>query len=722
MSATISRREFVETTAGLVIAFHLPSGIAERTFRPAAAPSFSPNAWLSIGSDGIVTLIVDKSEMGQGSQTGLAMILAEELDADWSTVRLGPVPENPAGWSRRMSTGGSTAIRTSWEPLRKAGAAAREMLLDAAASTWDVDRASCRAERGAVVHGPSKRRLTYGRLVAKAAKLPVPKDPPLKDSKDFRLLGTRVPRLDTPAKVDGSAVFGIDVKVPGMLVASIERCPVFGGTLKSYDATKAKAVPGVRAVVALEPSPWTGTGGAWAAGCAAGIAVVADTYWQAVTGRRALEIQWDEGDAASLESDGIRAQFVKLAEQPGVEARKDGDAAASLAGAAKRVEAVYEVPFLHHATMEPMTCTAHVRSDGGGCDVWVPTQNQTRAQEVAAEITGLPKEQVRIHTTFLGGGFGRRLESDFVSEAVRVSKAARAPVKVIWSREDDVQHGFYRPATYNRFAAALDAGGTPMAWTHRIVAPPILLKFGPLDKGIDRTLIDGASNLPYAIPNVFVDQVAVDLLPVPRGFWRSVGISQNAFVTECFFDEVAVAAGKDPYELRRQLLRDKPRHLRTLELAAQKAGWGTPLAAGRGRGIALAEWAPTTCAQVAEVSVTPDGSVRVHRVVCAVDCGPTVNVGQIEAQLQGGIVYGLTAALYGEITIDRGRVKQSNFTDYPMLHIEEMPVVEVHVVPSDDKQGGIGEPSVGPIAPAVCNAIFAATGKRIRKLPIGKVV
>jgi len=715
MSSTLSRREFIETSAGLVIAFHLPP----RARTASAATDFSPNAWLRIGSDGIVTLTADKSEMGQGSQTGLAMILAEELDADWSTVRLGPVPENPAGWSRRMSTGGSTAIRTSWEPLRKAGAAAREMLLDAAASTWKVDRAACRAERGAVVHAPSKRRLTYGKLVATAAQLPVPKDPPLKDAKDFRLLGTRVPRLDTPAKVDGSAVFGIDVKVPGMLVASIERCPVFGGTLKSYDATKAKAVPGVRAVVALEPSPWTGTGGAWAAGCAAGIAVVADTYWQAVTGRRALEIQWDEGDAASLDSDGIRAQFVKLAEQPGVEARKDGDAAASLAGAAKKVEAVYEVPFLHHATMEPMTCTAHVRADG--CDVWVPTQNQTRAQEVAAEITGLPKEQVRIHTTFLGGGFGRRLESDFVSEAVRVSKAAGAPVKVIWSREDDVQHGFYRPATYNRFTAALDAGGTPVAWTHRIVAPPILLKFGPLDKGIDRTLIDGAANLPYAIPNLLVDQVAVDLLPVPRGFWRSVGISQNAFVTESFFDEVAAAAGKDPYELRRQLLRDKPRHLRTLELAAQKAGWGSPLAAGRGRGIAVAEWDPTVCAQVAEVSVTADGSVRVHRVVCAVDCGPTVNVGQIEAQLQGGIVYGLTAALYGEITLERGRVKQSNFTDYPMMHIDEMPAVEVHVVPSNDKQGGIGEPSVGPIAPAVCNAIFAATGKRVRKLPIGKL-
>src|SRR5256714_327020 len=370
--------------------------------------------------------------------------------------------------------------------------------------------------------------------------------------------------------------------------------------------------------------------------------------------------------------------------------------------------------------MEPMTCTAHVRSDG--CDVWVPTQNQTRAQEVAAELTGLPKEQVRVHTTFLGGGFGRRLEPDFVSEAVRVSKAAGAPVKVIWSREDDVQHGFYRPATYNTFAAGLDATGAPLAWTHRIVAPPILLKFGPLDKGIDRTLVDGAGDLPDAIPNLGVDQVAVDLLPVPRGFWRSVGISQNAFVTECFFDEVAVAAGKDPYELRRQLLHDKPRHLRTLELAAQKAGWGSPPAAGRRRRIAVAEWDPTVRAPGAGGSVAADGSVRVHRVVCAVDCGPTVNVGQIEAQLQGGIVYGLTAALYGEITIERGRVKQSNFTDYPMLHINEMPVVEVHVVPSTDKQGGIGEPSVGPIAPAGCNAIFAATGKRVRRLPVGKLV
>ena len=717
MSSTISRREFVETTAGLVLSFYLPG---RAVAAPATSDPFAPNAWLGIDTDGIVTLTLDKSEMGQGSQTGLAQILADELEADWSKVRLGPVPENPAGWSRRMSTGGSTAIHGSWDLLRKAGATARQMLITAAAQTWDVDRTSCRAEAGAVIHTATKRRLSYGRLAARAATLPVPQDVPLKDPKDFRLIGTRATRLDTPAKVDGSAVYGIDVTVPGLLVASIERCPVFGGTVKRYDATKAKGMPGVRAVVELEPSPWTGKDGAWGVGCAAGVAVVADTYWHAFQGRKALEIEWNEGDAASLGSDGIRAELVRLADQPGVEAKKVGDPAAALAAAAQRVEAVYEVPFLHHATMEPMTCTAHVQTDG--CDVWAPTQNQTRAQEVAAELAGLPKEKVRIHTTFLGGGFGRRLEPDFVSEAVRVSKAVGAPVKVIWTREDDTQHGFYRPASYNRFAAGLDAAGNPVAWTHRVVGTPIRIKFGPLPKGLDGSLVDGAEDLPYVIPNLLVDQVAADFLPIPRGFWRSVGISHNAFVTESFMDEVATAAKQDPFELRRALLKDRPRHLRTLELVAEKAGWGTPLPAGRGRGIAFAEWQPTVCAQVAEVSVAPDGAVHVRRVVCAVDCGPAVNVGQIEAQIQGGIVYGLTAALYGEITIDRGRVKQSNFTDYAMMHINEMPVVEVHVVPSTEKQGGIGEPSVGPIAPAVCNAIFAATGKRIRKLPIGKVV
>ncbi len=719
MASTVSRREFVETTAGLVIAFHLPRGLeASRT----AEGPFAPNAWIRIDTSGLVTLTLDRSEMGQGSQTGLAMILAEELEADWSSIRLGPVPENPAGWSRTMRTGGSNAIRTSYEPLRKAGAAAREMLITAAAATWNVDRSTCRAANGAVSHAPSGRRLSYGSLVARAAALPVPAEVPLKDPKDFRLLGTRVRRLDTPAKVDGSAAFGIDFKTAGMLVASIERSPVLGGKLKRVNADRAKALPGVRHVVELEPSSWMGPKGGWAAGCAAGVAVVADTYWQAVHGRRALDIEWDEGDAASLDSGGIRAQLATLASHPGVVAQTIGDAAAALASAAERIEAVYEVPFVHHATMEPMNCTAHARPDG--VDVWAPTQNQGDAQKVAAQVSGLAAERVRIHTLFSGGGFGRRLEPDFVSEAVRVSKAVGAPVKVIWSREDDMRNGFYRPTSYNRFAAGLDASGRPVAWTHRIAGTPLRLKFGPLEKGIDDSLVDGAIDLPYAFPNVLVDQLTLELAPVPRGPWRSVGVSHNGFVTECFFDEIATAARRDPFELRRELLRDKPRHRRVLELAAEKAGWGTPLpgaGTGRGRGIALAEWGPTVCAEVAEVEVATDGSVRVARVVCAVDCGPAVNLGQIEAQIQGGVVFGLSAALYGEITIDRGRVVQGNFDTYPLVRMPQAPNVEVHIVPSTDPQGGTGEPGVPPIAPAVCNAIYAATGKRIRRLPIGKI-
>jgi isoquinoline 1-oxidoreductase subunit beta len=711
----ISRRDFMASGAGLVIAFYLPP-------RARAAPvargadGFAPNAWLKVGTDGLVTFTVDKSEMGQGSQTGLAIILAEELEADWSMVRLGPVPENPAAWSRPMRTGGSNAIRSSWEPLRKAGATARTLLVTAAAETWGVERAACRAESGAVIHGPSGRRLSYGALAARAAALPVPTDAPLKDPKAFRLLGTRVPRLDTPSKVDGSAVFGIDVSVPGMLVASIERCPVLGGTLKRVESARARAMPGVRHVVPLEPSSWMGTKGAWAAGCAAGVAVVADSYWQAVAGRRALEIEWDPGAAATLDSAAIHRDLAALAERPGIVAASHGDVTAALAGAARRIEAVYELPFLAHATMEPMNCTAHVRPDG--VDVWAPTQSQTRAQEVAAELTGRPLEQVRIHTTCLGGGFGRRLEPDFVSEAVRVSQAVGAPVKVIWSREDDMRNGFYRPTVYNRCSAGLDGAGRPVAWTHRIAGTPLRLKFGPLEKGLDDTLVDWADSLPYAIPNVLVDQVVLELAAVPRGPWRSVGVSHNGFVVESFLDEIAAAGGRDPVELRRELLRDKPRQLRTLELAAARAHWGTPLPAGSGRGIALAEWGPTVCVEVAEVSVGADGTVRVPRVVCAVDCGPAVNPGQIEAQLQGGIVFGLSAALYGEITLERGRVVQGNFDSYPVVRMADAPAVEVHIVPSTDAQGGAGEPGVPPIAPAVCNAIFAATGKRIRKLPI----
>jgi isoquinoline 1-oxidoreductase beta subunit len=716
----VTRRDFVKTGAGLVLAFYLPPGPLGAASAARAASDFAPNAWIKIGTDGLVTLTIDKSEMGQGAPTGLAIILAEELEADWASVRLGPVPENPAAWSRRMRTGGSNAIRSSWEPLRQAGATARELLVSAAAETWSVDRASCRAENGAVLHPATGRRLSYGALAARAATLRVPATVPLKDPKDFRLVGTWVPRLDTPGKVDGSAIFGIDVKLPGLLIASIERSPVLGGRLKRFSAARAQAMPGVRHVVALEPSSWMGTNGAWAAGCAAGVAVVADSYWQAVTARRALEIEWDEGDAAALDSAAIRAQLAALAERPGIVAHTHGDAAAALTGAATRIEAVYDVPFVHHATMEPMNCTAHVRPDG--VELWVPTQNQGDTQRVAAELTGLPPEKVRVHTTFSGGGFGRRLELDFVSEAVRVSKAIGAPVKVIWTREDDMRNGFYRPTSYNRFVAGLDAAGRPIAWTHRIVGTPLRLKFGPLEKGLDDSLVDGAENLPYAIANMLVDQVVLELPAVPRGPWRSVGVSHNGFVTECFLDEIAAAGARDPFELRRELLRDKPRHRRALELAADKAGWGTPLPPGRGRGIALAEWGPTVCAEVAEVSVEPDGSVRVPRVVCAVDCGPVVNVGQVEAQMQGGIVFGLSAALYGEITLERGRVVQGNFDSYRMVRLSDAPAMEVHIVPSTDPQGGAGEPGVPPIAPAVCNAIFAATGKRIRRLPIGRVV
>src|SRR5207244_2898907 len=479
VASTLSRRDFVETAAGLVIAFHLPRDLAGP--RAAAKGPFAPNAWIRIDTDGIVTLRLDRSEMGQGSQTGLAMILAEELEADWSAVRLGPMPENPAGWSRTMRTGGSNAIRGSWDPLRKAGAAAREMLLRAAAETWGVDKGECRVEKGAVVHAASGRRLSYGRLVTRAAALPVspPSDAPLKDPKDFRLLGTRVRRLDTPAKVDGSAVFGIDVKVPGMLIASIERSPLLGGKIKKVNADGAKDLPGVRHVVELEASSWMGPAGGWAAGCAAGVAVVADTYWQAGVGRRALQLDGDQGGA----------------------------------------------------------------------------------HKVAVQGSGRPVDQIRIHTALSGGGFGRRLEPDFVSEAVRVSKAVGAPVKVIWSREDDMRNGFYRPTSYNQFAAALDATGRPVAWTHRIAGTPLRLKFGPLEKGIDDSLVDGAIDLPYDIPNVLVDQATLELAPVPRGPWRSVGVSHNGFVTECFLDEVAAAGGRDPFDLRRALLQKKPRHL-----------------------------------------------------------------------------------------------------------------------------------------------------------------
>ena len=712
----VSRRDFLKAGAtvgaGLTLAFYLPTRLAEAAERAHDAAPFAPNGWVHIGTDGVITITVDKSEMGQGVNTSLPMLVAEELEVDLASVRVGPTPENPAGWSRRMGTGGSSSVRSSYDTLRKAGAAAREMLVAAAAQQWGVDPSACHAELGSVIHTATKRKLTYGQLAGRAATLPVPADPRLKDPKDFRLLGKRVPRVDTPEKVNGKARFGIDVRLPGMLYASIERSAVFGGKVKQVDSSRAKAMPGVKRVVTVEWSPDEEK----AARAQSGVAVVADHYWQAMTARRALAIDWDEGANASLSSAEISTKLAELSAKSGVEARREGDAAAAMNGAAKKIEAVYEVPYLAHATMEPMNCTAHVRPDG--CDVWAPTQGQSSAQRVAADITGLPIEKVRVHTTYLGGGFGRRSETDFVAEAVRLSKEVGAPVQVIWTREDDVRHDFYRPTTYNRFGAAFDASGNPVAWTHRIVGPSISVSKGrtPSD-GIDGSLVEGAANVPYGIPNILVEQTIADL-PIPLGYWRSVGSSHNAFVTECFFDEVAHAAGKDPYELRRALLRDQPRHLGVLDLAAEKAGWGKKPAEGRVRGIAVAEAFGSYVAEVAEISIEKGGKPRVHRVVCAVDCGPIVNPDTIEAQMQGGIVYGLSAALYGDITIDRGRVSQGNFNDYPVVRMNEMPAVEVYIVKSTEKQGGIGEPGVPPIAPALCNAIFTATGTPVRRLPI----
>lgn len=704
----LSRRDFIKAGAtlggGLVLGFAIPPGA--RAAQAQTTGQFAPNAFLRIGRDGTVTVVVPQSEMGQGVLTSLPMIVAEELDADWKTVRFEQAPADKAYANPILGiqiTGGSTSVRAFWETLRKAGATARAMLVMAAAKTWGVDAAACRAENGTVMHQPTGRKLTYGELAGAAAKIPVPKDVTLKSPRDFNLLGKPLHRLDTPAKVRGDAVFGIDVKLPGMLIAAVARCPVFGGKVAKYDDHDTKLVPGVRQVVPIN----------------SGIAVVADTFWAARKGRDGLKITWDEGTLASLSSDGIYRLFEAAARQAGPTARNDGDAARALSAASRKIEAIYQVPYLAHATMEPMNCTATVSKTR--CEVWAPAQGQTQAQRTAAELAGLPPSSVFIHTTYLGGGFGRRGETDFVAEAVQTSKAVGAPVKVIWTREDDIRHDYYRPATYNLLSAGLDAQGLPVAWMTRIVGPSIFashaLGMGRKVPSLDPTSVEGLADLPYEIPNIRVEYIEKEP-GVPVGFWRSVGCSQNAFIAESFMDEIAAAGEKDPYELRRKYLAKHPRHLGVLELAATRAGWGKPLPKGTYRGIAMAEAYGSFVAQVAEVSVAEDGTVRVHRVVCATDCGMEVNPDTIEAQMQGGIVFGLTAAFYGNISILNGRVEQGNFNDYQMLRLREMPAVEVYLVKSQEAPGGVGEPGVPPIAPAVANAVFAATGKRIRRLPM----
>ena len=707
-ATTLDRREFLKKSAAggtaLVIGFYLPSNYEALAAVPPSEPA-SLNAWVRIAQDNTVTILIDKSEMGQGVVTSLAMLLAEELEFDWKKVKTEFAPAAPAYFNPLFGlqgTGGSTSVRASWGPLTKAGAAAREMLIAAAAQQWYVDPSACRAENGAVVHAATNKQLSYGALAEAAAKFPVPANPALKDPKNYKYIGKPVKRLDTPAKSNGKAGFGIDVRVPNMQYAVVARCPVFGGKVESFDATKAKAVRGVKQVLQIS----------------SGVAVVADNTWSAMEGRRALQIEWDEGPNASVSSESIRKLYLENAEKTGAIARKDGDVETALAGAAKKIEAAYEVPFLAHATMEPMNCAADVRTDG--CDIYAPTQFQTFTQNTGAKITGLKPEQVRVHTTFLGGGFGRRAEQDFIAEAVEISKGAGAPVLVTWSREDDVQHDFYRPAAYSKLVGGLDADGWPIAWKSRIVGPSIMSRFfpGSVKNGIDETSVEGQANSKYAIPNFLVEYVLTET-GVPVGFWRSVGNSHNGYITECFVEELAKASGKDSFEFRRKLLANASRHRGVLELAAQKAGWGTPPPAGRTRGIAMVESFGSFVAEVAEVSVNrKSGEVKVHRVVCAVDCGRHVNPDIIAAQMEGGIVYGLTAALKGQITIDKGRVRQSNFHDYEMVRMNEMPNVEVHIVPSNEAPGGVGEPGTPPIAPAVCNAIFATTGKPIRRLPI----
>jgi isoquinoline 1-oxidoreductase beta subunit len=701
--AAVTRRDFLRTgalaSAGLVVAFHVPAAVRERA--EAAAATFEPNAWLRVGADGLVTVMIARSEMGQGPRTALPMLVAEELEADWTKVRFEQA--EPSDRYGNMSTGGSQSIRSLHEPLRRAGAQAREMLVAAAAATWKVDRATCRAENGTVVHAPSGRRLGYGALAASAARLPVPQEVALKDWKDHRVVGTSPRRLDGPEKNDGRARFGIDVRAPGMLTAVVARCPVFGGKARSFDSGATLDVKGVKRVIAIE----------------SGVAVVADSYWAARKGLDALKVQWDEGALATLDDAAIARAYAQLARKPGATFRKQGDGAAALAGAARTLEAVYETPYLAHATMEPMNCTAHVSGDA--CTVWVGSQNATGVQATAAEVAGLPKEKVRVRLQYLGGGFGRRSERDFVAEAVELSKKAGAMVKVVWSREDDIRHDWYRPATHHLLRAGLDAAGAPLVWGHRMVGPGIIQRFAPraIRNGVDPTSIDWAENQPYAFPHQEHEVVLHDP-GIPVGWWRSVSASQNAFAIECFLDEVAAAAGVDPVEFRRRLLAEHERHRRVLDAAAERAGWGTPLPARRGRGIALCECFDSIVAQVAEVSVSDAGAVRVHRMTCAVDCGHAVHPDNVKAQMESGIVYGLSAALMGEISIQKGRVVQGNFDDYPVLTLDQCPEIDVLVAPTGDVVGGIGEPGLPPTAPAVVNAVAAATGVRVRRLPLSR--
>ena len=711
--AALLRREFIKAGAalggGLFVSLYLPLVDSEESVAEGADDhQFALNAFVRIGTDESVMVISSHSEMGQGIYTSLPMLLNEELEADWAriSVEAAPVDKvyNHPIFGIQM-TGGSTTSPAEYDHYRKMGALARTMLVQAASQKWNVDPASCHVEKGVVIHGASGRRATYGSLASAAAQLTAPADVPLKPSSAFTQIGKPTRRLDTPSKTNGTAQFGLDVILPGMLTAVVARPPVFGGKVLKIDATEALKISGVKSVEEI-PS---------------GVAVIATGFWPAKVGRDKLAVEWDPGPNAGLTSEQMVREFSETSKQPGAIAKKVGDPAAALASAAKTITAEYDVPYLAHAMMEPLNCVVDLRADS--CEIWTGTQFETVDRANAAHVAGLDPEKVQIHTTLLGGGFGRRANpvSDFVVEAVHVAKVAKAPVKVIWTREDDIRGGWYRPMWHDRFAAGLDASGNPVAWTHTIVGQSIMMgtPFAAftIKEGVDSTSVEGAADILYGLPNLQVD-LHSPTIGVPVQWWRSVGHSHTGFSVEAFLDEVAHAGGKDPYELRRVLLANQPRMLAVLDLAAKKANWGSKLPPGVGRGIATHFSFDSYVAQVIEASVGKGGEVRVHRVVCAVDCGLVINPDTVKAQMEGGIVYGLTAALKTEITLKDGRVEQGNFNDYPMLRMFESPEIEVYIVPSTEHPTGVGEPGVPPAAPALANAIFAATGKRVRRLPI----
>jgi isoquinoline 1-oxidoreductase subunit beta len=706
-ASALSRRDFLNATAavggGLILALTLPGRAGNSNSAAAAAQSGAQlNAWLKIGRDNSITVIVDRSEMGQGVYTALPMLLAEELNIDFGAIQIEAAPVGDAYISPGNGgqiTGTSNSVQESWDKLRMAGATARTMLISAAAKRWRVDAASCHAENGRVINAQGKA-LSYGELADAAAKEPTPKDLKLKSKSSFQIIGKSRARIDTPGKVDGSAEFGLDVKLPGMLYAVLAQSPVLGGKLKALDSSAAEKMPGVRKVLVTS----------------SGVVVVADHFWQALKARQALNITWDPGANAGLDTAAIRGMLQKTAAAgAGLSARADGDAAAALKSAKQRLSAAYYVPLLAHATMEPMNCTADVRATG--CDLYVGTQVQQVSQTTTATAAGLKPAQVRVFTTLIGGGFGRRLDVDFIPAAVEASKALKAPVKLIWTREDDMTHDTYRPPAYEEVSGGLDAAGKLIAWTLHITSPSITARMFPPVKGVDDSVIEAAVNNLYDVPNLAVSysrqEIGIDV-----GYMRSVSHAPNCFVIESFMDELAAAAGMNPYNFRLQQLAKKPRQRRVLQLAAERAGWGKA-PAGRHLGLALMEGYTSHLAQVAEISIN-GGELTVHKITCVVDCGQMVNPRIVESQIESGIVFGLSAALWGEVTIAGGQVRQTNFNNYRLLRGNELPELDVHLLESDEAPGGIGEAAVPLVAPALCNAIFAATGQRLRELPISR--